>query len=286
MCYRAGTLRNGIWGLAVDSVPSGFMKPPPFLILGFAVSFFHFTSLAQSDSLIIRGRVQDHAGMPLEGMPVTLNGVKTTGKATVFTDREGSYTLRVVTGDLWLDSLSITAGGVEALAGNGNRYLAINTGWFFNPHDLLNDRRWIFQLTCATCQEEIPMPEVLFHNGYSLLVNDSINAKDSLEYLVNLLSENPTVIIEIGNHTDIRGDERPNEMLSRKRAEACLLYLLDRGIQPDRVVAKGYGETEPIVGDEEISKLATWDERENAHRLNERTVFRVLSIDHTQSADK
>jgi outer membrane protein OmpA-like peptidoglycan-associated protein len=91
-------------------------------------------------------------------------------------------------------------------------------------------------------------------------------AKKELDILVDVLKENPTVNIEIAGHTDGRGSETLNMALSEKRAQTALKYVLGKGISNDRVVAKGYGETQPI-GD---------NETEAGRTKNRRTELRIV----------
>lgn len=64
-----------------------------------------------------------------------------------------------------------------------------------------------------------------------------------LDELVRTLRDNPTLKIELSSHTDSRGSHAYNETLSQRRAQSAVNYLVSRGIERDRVVAKGYGET-------------------------------------------
>ena len=138
-----------------------------------------------------------------------------------------------------------------------------------------------FELLCATCEQEIKMPLVLYPLAqWTLLVNDEVNSKDSLEYLYNILVENPTIRIELAAHTDTRGSDKSNHILSQKRAETCVNYLIERGVDPERMVPVGYGESRPIVSDAQIAALPSNEEREAAHQKNRRTVFQVLSFDY------
>lgn len=138
-----------------------------------------------------------------------------------------------------------------------------------------------FALVCADCEKDIKMPLVLYDLGkWFLQVNDSVNSKDSLEYLYDILVENPTIIIELAAHTDSRGNDKANQVLSQKRAQTCVSYLIERGIAAERMVPVGYGETKLLVSDAEINALPTNEEREVAHQKNRRTVFRVLSWDY------
>lgn len=143
-----------------------------------------------------------------------------------------------------------------------------------------------FALVCADCEKPIDMPQVFYPLGkWSLLVTDSINSKDSLEYLVNVLNENQTITIELAAHTDTRGSATANKTLSQKRAETCVNYLVERGIDPARMVPMGYGEEQPLVSDETIASLPTEEDREAAHQKNRRTVFRVISWDYVPPKD-
>lgn len=79
---------------------------------------------------------------------------------------------------------------------------------------------------------------------------DSWELKDEstreLDNLVKMMKLNPSIIIEVGGHTDIVGTDEYNMILSEKRALSVLNYLKDNGIPVDRVQHKGYGNTVPI----------------------------------------
>jgi len=88
-----------------------------------------------------------------------------------------------------------------------------------------------------------------------------------LERLTKLLNDMPTLKIEISGHTDSKGADDYNMKLSQSRAQAVVDYLIKKGITTSRLVAKGYGETQPI---------ATNDSDEG-RQLNRRTEFQILS---------
>jgi len=114
------------------------------------------------------------------------------------------------------------------------------------------------------------------------------NSKDSLNFLYNILVENPTIVIQLRSHTDFRGSAPYNQKLSQRRAQECVDYLVkEKGIDAARIVAKGMGEAEPIKGadgiilDEPfIKKLKSKEEQEVAHQRNRRTDFKVLNTDY------
>lgn len=142
----------------------------------------------------------------------------------------------------------------------------------------------------------IDMPEVRYDFAKSTLqVNNEVNSKDSLNYLYDILVKNPRLVIQLESHTDARGSDADNQKLSQARAQACVDYLVnEKGIDPNRIVAVGKGETAPrtlkkdytplkkgdVLTEAFINKLAGKDLQEKAHQLNRRTVFNVLRTDY------
>ncbi len=94
----------------------------------------------------------------------------------------------------------------------------------------------------------------------------------TLDYLVQKLNENPEVKIEIGGHTDSNGEDDYNQVLSQRRAEACVKYIISKGIDKSRLTAKGYGETQPL------SPNTNDDGSDNpeGRAKNRRTAFTVI----------
>ena len=119
----------------------------------------------------------------------------------------------------------------------------------------------------------------------------------SLDNLVETLNDNPNITIELISHTDSRGSNADNDLLSQRRAQSVVDYLITKGIASDRLQAKGYGETQPKVVDEKVTAqypfLRTGQElteqfieslpeeqKEQDHQVNRRTEFRVLRTDY------
>jgi outer membrane protein OmpA-like peptidoglycan-associated protein len=93
-------------------------------------------------------------------------------------------------------------------------------------------------------------------------------SKTELANLVQLLTENPTLRVELGAHTDSKGSDTYNQSLSEKRAQSVVDYLAQAGIPSDRLVAKGYGEAQPIAD----------NGTEEGRKENRRTEFKVLGL--------
>ncbi len=89
-----------------------------------------------------------------------------------------------------------------------------------------------------------------------------------LNKAVKLLEENPSMVIEIGGHTDSQGSDEANLNLSTKRAQAVVDYLVLAGIDQSRLQAKGYGESQPIADNSTREGRAT----------NRRTEFEIVAF--------
>ena len=88
------------------------------------------------------------------------------------------------------------------------------------------------------------MRNIFFDSGKSVLREAS---NTELNRLVKLLTDVPTLQIEISGHTDNTGSATINEKLSQDRAQAVVNYLKGKGIDTGRLTAKGYGSSKPIA---------------------------------------
>lgn len=125
-------------------------------------------------------------------------------------------------------------------------------------------------------EKAIKLPEIVYPFNQA---NITPQAADSLEFLYKILVDNPKLVIELRANTDSRGGDDYNLKLSQKRADSAVAYLVRRGIDPERMEPKGYGETNLLISDDEIAKLASEEEREAAHQANRRTEFSILRDD-------
>jgi outer membrane protein OmpA-like peptidoglycan-associated protein len=100
------------------------------------------------------------------------------------------------------------------------------------------------------------------------------DAARELDKLVVLLNDNTDLRIEMGSHTDSVASEAYNIELSQRRAESTVNYLIRKGIDPARLVAKGYGESKPIA------RNTNPDGTDNpiGRQRNRRTEFKILEI--------
>lgn len=99
------------------------------------------------------------------------------------------------------------------------------------------------------------------------------DAAKQLDKVVTLMKDNPGLSIELGSHTDSRGNDSYNDTLSQKRADAAIAYIIENGIDRDRITAKGYGETQ-ITNRCKNGVNCSEDE----HQQNRRTELRITAI--------
>jgi outer membrane protein OmpA-like peptidoglycan-associated protein len=78
-----------------------------------------------------------------------------------------------------------------------------------------------------------------------------------LNRVVKILTENPSIKIEIGGHTDDKGSDETNKTLSEKRAFEVYSYLITKSISKERLIYVGYGESKPKVPNTTESNRAT-----------------------------
>lgn len=126
---------------------------------------------------------------------------------------------------------------------------------------------------------------------------------DSLNAILRVLQENPHIAVEIGAHTDARGSDDYNRKLADRRAKWIVDWLVKKGVEPERLTAKGYGEDEPReltkafkglksgrifpkgtkLTEEFINELKTKEGEmvfEDAHTLNRRVTMKILREDY------
>ena len=118
-------------------------------------------------------------------------------------------------------------------------------------------------------------------------------SKAALGEMIKMLNDNPNVTIELGAHTDRKGTDKYNEGLAQRRAQSVVDYLIEGGIAPDRLEAKGYGESVPKVINKKMARehdflhegdtlsapfieKLTPEHQEIADQINRRTEFKVL----------
>lgn len=156
-------------------------------------------------------------------------------------------------------------------------------------------RDFMVTILLTGIDKPIELPNILYDFGKWDLRPESMV---SLDKLVETLLDNPNVTIELMSHTDSRDTEDYNLTLSQKRAQVVVQYLIDKGIESDRLLAKGYGESTPkvvdaaitesnsflkvgtVLSEQYINTLPNEEQKEIAHQINRRTEFKVVRTDY------
>ena len=110
------------------------------------------------------------------------------------------------------------------------------------------------------------LKNIFFDSGKSDLRSESVS---ELARLIDLLTKNPRLRVQINGHTDSFGDNLTNKVLSLKRAQSVVDYLVKNGIETTRVKAVGYGEERPLVSN---------DDEEEGREINRRTEIEVVEV--------
>jgi len=103
------------------------------------------------------------------------------------------------------------------------------------------------------------------------------DAARELDHIVSIMKKYPNIKIVAGSHTDARGRAAYNEKLSERRAKSTVRYIVSHGIDPSRITARGYGETQLVNNcvdnDRHTNRVKCTKEE---HQANRRTEFVIV----------
>ena len=173
----------------------------------------------------------------------------------------------------------------EVIEVSGNEYVALRAGDRYEI-EATSDQGYAFNSTVLDLSEaaageqtqtaQVAMKLMKLEKNARLELKDILFESNSyqlsevsyaeLRRVVKLMKENPDLRVEIAAHTDDVGSEAYNLKLSEKRAQSVVEFLVDNQISPDRFVARGYGESQPVVPN---------DSEENRAR-NRRVELKIL----------
>lgn len=149
----------------------------------------------------------------------------------------------------------------------------------------------VLQFPLAPISMPVLIDNIFYEFDRAELTKDSEKALDEL---VTLLNQNPHVTIELSAHCDYKGSAEYNKRLSQRRAESVVNYLMDHGIEADRLTPVGYGKDRPKKVRAKLAKKYSWlkegdeltedfikgidneERQEICNSINRRTEFTVL----------
>jgi peptidoglycan-associated lipoprotein len=124
----------------------------------------------------------------------------------------------------------------------------------------------VLSLSKAEVGKEVVLKNIFYDYNKANIRPD---AEPDLLMLVEFLKKNPTVDVELGSHTDARGNDEYNLKLSEARAKSAVDFIVKNGIEPSRIRPVGYGETKHLVEEAQT---------EEEHQLNRRTEFKIVKM--------
>jgi outer membrane protein OmpA-like peptidoglycan-associated protein/tetratricopeptide (TPR) repeat protein len=210
----------------------------------------------------ITGTVVDCAGnKPLAGVAVNITDASGKVITTKTTDASGKYTLTLP------EYQTLKVSGSNA----GYNSNSINVTAPETEEDAFTNPALCLTAIPPKPYEEkkaILLGNVLYAFGKATLQKSSFPALDSLSML---MKEYPAMEVELSAHTDNVGSDKANDVLSQKRAQSCVAYLIKKGIEKTRLKAVGYGESQPIAENEVDGK-----DNPEGRAQNRRTEFKIL----------
>ena len=162
----------------------------------------------------------------------------------------------------------------------------------FSTMSIGNSTRIIREVAILNIESgPIRLPEVRYATNEDILqvIPGEVDSKDSLNYLYNLMTQNPNIVVQLNSHTDHRGSDAANRDLAQRRAQSCVNYLVnEKGIDKARLVPKGYGEDVPAtyqgvkLTESYINQFKTSDPAKYQMLLqkNRRTDCNIISYDY------
>ncbi|MFD2514101.1 OmpA family protein [Pontibacter locisalis] len=257
---------NDDFGLRIDETGKSGMFSSGRTAQGGSDDIYSFT-YKEIKPLLLEGQVIAKAspadsvsndGSPIDSvlLQLTENGKSKTVES--YSNENGEFTLELMPGKNY------------TIRASKEDYLAQSMKIEADPNRLSDSEK--LELVLEPKRENIP---VKLNNIYYDLDKADLKpaAKVELDKLVKMLKDNPDVKIEIGSHTDSRGHRKYNRLLSERRANSVVEYLISKGIAQNRLTAKGYGEYR-LINECNDSKRRTCSEE--MHQQNRRTEFKII----------
>lgn len=221
-------------------------------VLIFVIVFLYIDAFSQiqptEDVSLMKVKVTDFKNKPLPSERIEFISRKTNKKYTIITDNEGKAEILLPEGDTY----DINYRNFMEDKNYSTVHIKNEKGAFTYNLNIRFEPEKVFVLK-----------NVYFETGKSTLLPKSYPA---LENLYEALKSKPSLKIEIAGHTDNVGKYEDNLILSQSRANAVRQYLIKRGIKADRLIARGYADTQPIAT----------NETEEGRAMNRRVEIRII----------
>jgi len=221
----------------------------PLIVSLFTGNAYAQEKTVQVTEAVFNFTVTSKSGNPRQGEMILLKSKKNRKIYQGSTGNDGKCTLTIPSSDSYGVYYKLYGDTVK------NRDIDVPGG----------DHRMTYSLTLKYDPPRVyTLKNVFFETGLSSLRKESFPALDEL---VAALKAKTNLVIEIAGHTDNVGTPESNQKLSTDRANSVRDYLIKHSIEPKRVSAKGYGETQPVAS----------NETPGGRQQNRRTEVRIIS---------
>ena len=224
---------------------------------------------------IVEGSVLDNNGEPIADAAIRLVGNNGTN-TKLQVRRDGTYKIK-----LQRDTKYVMLGAARGY---------LNQKQELNTLGLKDSKTYTQDFVLSPISKPVTMDNIFYEFGKWDLTPAS---EEGLSALVKLLNDNPNITIELSAHTDYVGNDAANKELSAKRAQSVVNYLIQHGIERERLTPVGYGEEKPVIADaalhdkykfipveqeltEEFITGLLAEQQEICNQTNRRTEFKVL----------
>lgn len=229
--------------------------------------FSHKVELYNPNPAITAVVIDKATGERLPGSRISFKDMSTGEEIKRVADKNGRFAIRL--GEIRTYNLQVTHEGY------------LNFADIVSTTERSYDGDTIIPLRLQKIRLNAPIVLENIHYDFDKWFIRSDAIPDLME-LFAVLKDNPDIQIELSSHTDSRGSDPYNIVLSRKRAASAKAFLVERGIRPDRIIPRGYGETKLV---NECDDGVDCDE--DKHFANRRTEFKIIGyvdgIDNGQS---
>jgi len=199
----------------------------------------------------------------------TEGAVITTAKVTVKDNNTGGLVGAYSGNELGQYSFSIEKDQNYNIAYEADGYLFRSENVIVAKADGASEVKRDIMLDRIKVGSKIVLNNIFFDNAKATLRKEST---PELEKLFTFLNTNPDIRVEISGHTDSKGKDAANLKLSQERAEAVVSYLLKKGVDKKRLIAKGYGKAQPIA----TNILDNGKPNKEGMQLNRRVEMKIL----------
>ncbi|GAB4046907.1 OmpA family protein [Spirosoma litoris] len=237
-------------GYAMNSVRFSTLTQSPKPVMN--VSIY----LERSENTLVKGVIKTEVNQqPANGVKVTLRNEKDKSEQTVTTGPDGGY------------EFDVKPNAPYTITAQKDRYATKRAqyGKTKRKSKVVTDSLGLYGVG------DVFQLKNIYYDLNKFFIR--ADAAHELDHVLAILKEYPQMQIELRSHTDARATDAYNIRLSESRARAAMDYLVARGIPANRLVARGYGESEILNGCVDGVNCT-----ESEHQQNRRTEFKVLAV--------